>query len=233
MKKTFRDVVILLGICTMAGLQTGHAALVVTNSTAAPTSYVVSSTVATGGLAWRDDTVNGRRDVGQSFYAGSGFTLDSITFQLASNAAPQAGALGAAFTLSVYEVASASAFPTAGTAISTQTGTLTGLTGTSADFSKYVTFDMDNIALTAGKYYTVMLAFDAVAVNRSLVWMVSGSSSTYPAGQCIITTDGTTFTANNDLLFYVTGVPEPGTISLLGAGAALFLLTSRRKARMC
>lgn len=211
---------------TLFAAEKAQAALVTVGSSA-PAASFASSTVSAGGLQWRNDTINLRRDVGQSFLASSNVTLDAITFQLASNATPGSGALNAAFSLSLYQVTSASAFP-ASPAILTESGSLTGLTGTTTDFSKYVTFDLANTALIAGNYYAVVLTFPSQVANQNVVWQVSNTAASYTSGQAIISTDGTTFSANNDLVFFATAaVPEPAAASLWLAAAGVFAWKSR------
>jgi len=223
-------VLVALGLSCLP--MAARAAVVVTSDSSAPTSYFANSTVSAGGLQWRWDDVNGRRDVGQSFYTGTAaLTLDKITFQIVSNSTPGAGAANAPFTLNVYQVSSASAFPTAGTAILTETGSLSAVHATSADLGKYITFDMTNTALSASSYYAVILSFDSQAVARNMVWQVSNTPASYPNGQCIISTNGTTFSANNDLVFYASAIPEPrgGFLTLAGLGSVFIAFRLRKR----
>lgn len=222
MKTPLRTLVATLGI--LAALVPGavQATVLVTTGTAAPGSSFASSTVVAGGVQWRNNTASGLRDVGQSFFVTDSLTLDSITFRLAPDAAPGAGALTAAFDISIYQVASSSGVPTAAP-LYTETGNMAGLTGTSADFSKYVTFDLTNVALTGGNYYAVILSFPTQVANQNVTWQVSGASPTYTGGMAIVSTDGTTFSGwggGSDLVFYATAVPEPtaAAFGLLGVG---------------
>lgn len=229
MKTPLRTLVATLGLLAALVPGVGQAAVLVTTSTVAPSSSFASSTTQTSGVQWRNDTANGRRDVGQSFQATSNLTLDSVTFRIAADAAPGSGAPNASFTLSLYQVNSAGAFPSS-SAILTETGTLTGLTDTSASWNRYVTFDLTNTVLTSGNYYAVMLAFDSPAAARNLVWQV-GPSGSYSGGQSIITTDGisySSFGGGSDLVFYATAVPEPTAAAFGLFGVGLVAWRSRR-----
>lgn len=208
------------------------ASVVVTTSLDEPVDYFASNATGGGGMQWRNDTANGRRDLGQSFYVDSALDLGAVTYRIVGDASVGAGALNAAFTLSIYNVPSASGVPTAGTAISTQSGTMAGLTGTSADFNKYVTFTLDNpVTLESGKYYAAILSFDNQLANQNIVWSVSGTTAVYPDGLLIKTTDGTTFTTGNDMVFYVTAIPEPSQFAALAGLLLAGFVVYRRKAR--
>ncbi len=117
-------------------------------------------------------------------------------------------------------------------ALYTETGTMSGLTGTSSDFNKYVTFNLTDVALTGGSYYAVMLYFPTQAANRNVTWQVSNSAS-YTGGMAIISTDNTTYSgwgSGSDLVFYATAVPEPSTV-VLGLLGVAFLVLRRRSRR--
>ncbi|MDP0495121.1 MAG: hypothetical protein Q7Q73_02835 [Verrucomicrobiota bacterium JB024] len=205
-------------ILLLASAASLAASVVVTTSLDQPTDYFASNSTGGAGLQWRNDTINGRRDLGQSFYTDTALSLSAVTYRIVGDSSVGSGALNAAFTLSIYEVASASAVPTAGTAISAQSGTMAGLTGTSADFNKYVTFTMDApVSLEAEKYYAAILSFDDQVANQNIVWSVSTTTAVYPDGRLVLTTDGTTFTTGNDMVFYVTAIPEPSqTAAMIG-----------------
>jgi hypothetical protein len=217
-------------LALLASTVLSSATVLVSLDTAAPTDYFANSTAAAGGIQWRNDTVNGRRDVGQSFFTPTALTLEKFTLQFTADASPGAGASNAAFTLSLYQVASASAVPTAGTAILTETGVLP--TFQSSDMGKYITFDMANTALAANSYYALILTFNTQAAAENIIFRISNTPASYPGGQAIISTDGTTFSSYStgaDFVFYATAVPEPGTVALAVVAFVSLVPVLRRK----
>lgn len=231
MKNQLPSLIAASCLLVLTGVRPAAATVLVSVSDTAPTSSFASNTSTAGGVQWRNNTASGLRDVGQSFLASTNLTLDSITFRLAPDAAPGAGALTAAFSVSIFQVSSASGVPS-GTALYTETGTMSGLTGTSSDFSKYVTFNLTDVALTGGNYYAVMLYFPTQAANRNVTWQVSNSAS-YTGGMAIVSTDNTNYSgwgSGSDLVFYATAVPEPSTV-VLGLLGLAFVVLRRRASR--
>jgi len=208
------------------------ASVVVTTSLDEPVDFFASNSTGGAGLQWRYDTTNGRRDLGQSFYTDSALSLSAVTYRLVGDSTPGAGSLTAAFTLSIYEVPSAAGVPTAGTALSAQSGNMAGLTGTTADFNKYVTFTMDTpVALEADKYYAAILSFDSQAANQNIVWSVSTNTNVYPDGRLVLTTDGTNYSTGTDMVFYTTAIPEPSQTAAIAGVFLAALVLYRRKVR--
>jgi len=204
-------------------LQIGCAAVITTLSAAAPVGHVEES-YTTGtpiGLQWRNDTINGRRDLGQSFLVDEGFVFDSFSFQL-QQAVPS-GTPGASFTVSIFEN---STIFSVGIAKSTQTGTISGLTAGSGAGS-WLTFDIANLVVSSGFYYSIILSFDAQVANQTLNFN-SISPGAYPGGAAWVSTNGSTFTSpgGQDLLFYVQSIPEPSTVAILISAA--FVLAGTR-----
>jgi len=219
-------------LALFASAVASSAAVLVTLDTAAPTDFFASSTAAAGGIQWRNDTTNGRRDVGQSFFTPTALTLDKITFQLATDAPPGAGASNATFTLALYQVSSASAVPTSGTAILTETGTLPAFLST--DVGKYITFDFASTTLTANSYYAIILTFNSQSAAENVTLRISNTPTSYTGGQAIVSTDGTTFTSYStgaDFVFYATAIPEPGTVGLALVAFCGLVPALRRKLR--
>jgi hypothetical protein len=179
-------VLLLAGLGLLAVLVPNDAAATVLVSTSdlAPVSYFAHSTERAGGVQWRNSSTPGLRDPGQSFYVENDPLLDSIPFRLGPDAAPGAGALTAAFHVSIYEIAAAGSVPFS-EAFYTDSGTMTGLTGTPADFSKYVTFDLNDVALQGGKSYTFNLSFPTRAVERQATFPVSGAAPDYTGGMVL------------------------------------------------
>lgn len=216
----------------LASAAFSSATVLVSLDSAAPTDFFASATNAAGGIQWRNDTTNGRRDVGQSFFTPTALTLDKITFQLITDAPPGAGASNASFTLSLYQVSSATAVPSSGTAILTDTGTLPAFQG--SDTGKYITFDLASTALAANSYYAIMLTFNTQSAAENVTFRISNTPASYTGGQTIISTDGTTFTSYStgaDLVFYATAIPEPGTVGLALVAFCGLVPVLRRKLR--
>jgi hypothetical protein len=234
MKNLLPSILAASSLLVMLGVRPAAATVLVSVSGSAPASSFASNTTSSGaGLQWRNDTTNGLRDVGQSFSVATNLSLNAITFQIASNSAPGTGVLNAAFNLSIFQVSpnNNTGIPS-GAAISVQSGILTGLTATSLDWSKYVTFTLGtSVALTSGNTYAVMLDFTTQAANRNIVFQYNSPSS-YVPGQMIISTNGTSyslFDSSNrpDFVFYATAVPEPSTV-VLGLLGVAFLVLRRR-----
>lgn len=198
-------------------------------------SYAVSTPVAPttlSGLQWRNDTVNGRRDVGESFYAAGALTLEAFGLQVYPTNTVQSGDPGAAVTLSIFQSASATSI---GTLYASEGGTFPSATpGTGA--GDWLAFDLTDLSLDGGYYYTMLVSFDVNAASRGLV-LADVINSDYTAGQSW-QYDGTTYSRSgaNDLNFYVQGVtaaPEPRSmaLTLLGGAVALLAWVRRRHRR--
>lgn len=144
------------------------------------TSLVYFISEETTGIQWvNDDSIS--RSLGQSFLARKNALMDSLSFKAAGNIQP--GASEASFTLTIYESAVAKEL---GTAISTQTGTYMN-TSENPINGGWVTFDVEDVNLVAGKYYTCILSFNEAGVMRQS--QVFQQSSGYGKGYLWMTTD--------------------------------------------
>lgn len=140
-----------------------QAAVTVSYNAAQPTKDVLTSFAADKGLQgiqWRKDLESGKRDVGQSFRVTNNAILDSFSYKVAGNVQP--GASESSFTLKIYENPNSKSL---GTVISTQTATYLS-TAENPINPGWVTFDVENVNLKAGNYYTCMLSFDEADVDR-------------------------------------------------------------------
>jgi PEP-CTERM putative exosortase interaction domain len=211
----------------------------------APTENVFAHTEFTGtnsGLAWRNDPTQTpvRRDIGQSFYTGSESVIfDKITFKSAGANIPLVFQDNAdiKFTLSIYEVPTASAFPsTEGSKlISSQEGDFAGfaagLSASSGNIAgtafNYITFDFDDVALNANSYYMVVLSFNQSAAGLNLALGNNGSNSYFSEGTGAFAADGGAWGAASDFYFYAQSapVPEPGTSGAFLLGGLLLSLS--------
>lgn len=205
-----------------------QAAVVTSISATAPTGpdIVTSQTDYSGGLSWYNTGAGSIRDVGQSFLATSDYTLDKITLALGGSFGSVAATSD--FTLTLYSAPSLSTSPASATVVSVQTGTFAFSTG-SGGSGTFLTFDLADVALTAGTYYTLMFAFDDALANNSLT-VRQNISSTYSNGYRWLF-DGTSYTSSTgaDLTFYVHAVPEPSTVMLVVAALVAGVLLRRRR----
>lgn len=209
-----------------AGLFSAEASVIVSYDAAIPTSNVLVSydPDATTGYQWRDNE-NSKRDLGQSFLAASDVVMDSFSIKSGGNL--QNGAKGALFTLTIYESSSAGSL---GSTLSSQGGTY--LTEGSIS-GAWVRFDVDNVNLSSGNYYTVMLSFDTPDVqDQDQVFTLSSvaASSSYADGRSWQANEGAAASSSTayDYGFAVQVVPEPMTLGMLGAGGVVLLIARRK-----
>ncbi|MFA5688054.1 MAG: hypothetical protein WC959_02725 [Kiritimatiellales bacterium] len=143
-----------------------------------PTENVVAQSVAgTAGYAWKAISSTDCRDIGQSFYVTNDLRIDS--FSLCASSGIGAGASGAAFTVTIYK---SDAVSSIGSAISVQTGTYF-LSSDGVKAKDWITFDIDNITLSGGFYYTFVLSFDDYAVSRNHAFLHNTGTDMYPSGR--------------------------------------------------
>ncbi|MDR1283788.1 MAG: PEP-CTERM sorting domain-containing protein [Opitutaceae bacterium] len=225
---------------------------------AAPVDNVFASTERTTNLAgepvnqalgWRNDpsVSPAMRDVSQSFTTGSSAVVfDKITFKVGGGAIPDAlkDNAEATFKLVIYKMPSASALPgdSQKQPVSEQTGSFAGFAADKATGSgniigtqsNYITFDFDNVSLSANTCYSVVLSFTASGSGFNIALAHNGNDNTFADGAGSISTDGTTWSASSDFYFYAQGtssIPEPASIALLVggiAGVAVFVRKRRR-----
>ncbi|GHC09923.1 PEP-CTERM sorting domain-containing protein [Cerasicoccus arenae] len=194
--------------------------------TAPDTNIEASFTSGTAsGYQWRDNE-NSRRDLGQSFLADSSFTLDAFSFSALGNV--QAGASGASFDVKIFESDNISLI---GSAISTQSGTYL-TSGSNPVSGNWIVFDLEDVALTAGNYYTIVLSWDSAGVQDQdqVFGMVSGNL--YGDGSAWESSDGVNFSSlGGDLQFTVQSIPEPSTVALFLGVVAISVVARQRRNR--
>lgn len=215
-------------IATVADL--GHAAVLTSLSASAPSGLEImaSQTGASGGLSWYNTGAGSLRDVGQSFLATSDFTLDKITLMLGGSFNSTSATSN--FTLTLYSTASLTTSPATATTVSAQTGTFAFSAGSGGD-GTFLTFDIADVVLTAGTYYTFMLSLNDASANNSLT-VKQNTSSAYSDGYRWLY-DGTSYTSSSgaDLTFYAMApVPELSTTMLLTTSLGLLALIRRKRA---
>lgn len=209
------------------------AGIIVTSSASAPTGSIIASydpMSDTNAYFWRwtGDAGLGRVEMGPSFLIspGSDMLVDRLTLRAREHGAD---VLGQNYRLDVWEFSSAT--DTVGDAlINTQLGTLP-VSGLSAP--SYWTFDFDDVLLTAGKQYGILLAFTEGAAAGRYVHFSQDFVDGYAGGR-LVSRAGTPPDwdfGGHDLTFYVQGsaaVPEPSSFLLLFAAAGIGLVYSVR-----
>lgn len=210
------------------------AAVTIVNSDLAPTENVVTSFEpgASVGYAWRDNT-SAERDLGQSFLAESSFTLDSFSFLTAGNV--QFGASGAAYTVTVYEgadITEGGSISLLGSAISTQTGNFL-TSGSNPVSGDWLIFDVDNVSIVAGHYYTLMLSWDTAGIaTQEQVFAVTNPGG-YANGRLWEGAGASTnYTSTGlDLAFTVQSIPELSSFASIIGVLSMCVVARRRRLR--
>lgn len=172
--------------------------------------------VTGSGYAWRNN-LSGRRDLGQSFLVLTNTMMDAFSLKAAGNI--QNGASMAAFTVKVFESSNESSI---GSVLLTQPGTYLSAAQNPVN-PGWITFDIEDLSLTAGKYYTVVLSFDNAGVNLQEQVFSVGVPSQYSGGTVWTSADGITYsTVNLDLGFVVHsgGVGDPRILEVDQRGGA-------------
>lgn len=215
----------------LAAAGAAPAAVLTSLSSTAPSGadVLASQSGFSGGLGWYNTGAGVVRDIGQSFLATSSFTLDKITLALGGSF--NSTTATSSFTLTLYSASNLATSPASATTVSTQTGTF-AFTNGSGGTGTYLTFDIANVALTSGTYYTFMLSLNDPSASNSLT-VRQNTSSTYSDGYRWLF-DGTSYTsstAGSDLTFYVqAAVPEPSAAVMALAGVGVLLLVRRKQA---
>ncbi len=219
----------LLGLLTSIAITRADGAMMISVGDTAPTTDIVASQTTTSNGYQLRNTPTSYRNYGQSFQWLGGEMLDRITLQLNNAGAVGASAPGANIQLEIFEVFNQfSDAPTNPTPISIQTAVLPA-SGMAND--KYLTFDIDDVALDDLSYYMFFLTLtDAADANLQVTFQV-GVHASYGNGKIIMQDNTTTYSAQaNDLVFYLqsTPVPEPGSLGLLAFGGLLLSRVKRR-----
>lgn len=211
--------------------------VIVSTATTAPSVNVVSSfAIADAGVAgyqWRNDSTNGRRDLGEVFFPAAALDLKAITLQLQSSSG--AGTKEAAFTLTVFRFSALSPAVTVDEVVGSFSGTIPNATYAANTF---ITFDItgSNVKLQSGATYGFLLSFDEPAATRAMSFQFVNTANATPLGRRLESANGTTFSVSTTSLeFYIqatpTAVPEPSSAALAGGAVALaagFVVRRRR-----
>ncbi len=200
-------------------------------STSAPTENIVfSQPDYTSGLGWFN-TDTSRRDVGQSFLATSNFTLEAITYTMGGFFSSTTSTSD--YTINIYSTSSLEAAPNTGTLVSSQSGTFT-FEDQDGGNDTFLTFDIEDVSLSSGKYYTIMLVLDDNIAGNSIT-LKQSSGSVYADGYRWLY-NGTDYSSSttSDMTLYLTGstIPEPsGAMIFPAIGGLLAVLIWKRKQR--
>jgi len=199
--------------------------LVVSYSANAPQENVyVSHIVANpNSVEWHGQPSPGvRRDVGQSFFVTNNIIMQSFSLQLGGSL--QTEARNAGITMTIYQSDTQTAI---GTVVGSQSGQYLGA-DSGAALDGWVTFTIDDVNLVGGNYYTVMLSFDELAVNRRQALRQQTAGNSFADGRRWFS-DGSTLSdsVEGDLAFSVQAIPEPGSVSLMIIGLSGALLCRR------
>lgn len=121
-----------------------------------PANNVAVSHIPENKAGWgcRNSSTVGRRDLGQSFLATNSFTLSAFTFQI--SAGIREDTAQAPVTMKVFESSNAGVI---GSVISSTAGTYLSWEDKAAA-GGWVTFDIDDVEVSTGKYYTVLITWN-------------------------------------------------------------------------
>ncbi len=152
------------------------------------------------GYQWRNNDSGGRRDLGQSFKAAANGTMTAFSVAVAGNV--QVGAYNAAFTVTVYESDRSSEM---GKAVSTQKGTYLDRFSNPIN-PGWITFELEAVSLTGGKYYTIIFSWDNLGIARQ-DQVFASANHIYSDGRLWESADGKQFKSSTgaDLVFCVQG----------------------------
>lgn len=166
-------------------------------------------------------TIGSHRDLGQTFLipGASDVSIESFVFRFSTTDKP-AAIQRAGFTLSIYQIDSATSMPEGLSPLYQQTGTLPD----SISSLDYLTFGLDTpFAATGGGYYAVQLSFNEPVANRS-IFFISATKDRYSFGTMYtysnVAANDTTMTygianAQLDFAIIATAIPEQKVSGLL------------------
>lgn len=160
------------------------------------------------------------RDVGQSFRAG----LDNIVKVDLYLSRTTTMTADRTVTVSIY--ATDGQWPTGDALISATMQSSAISTASAAWYS----FDLSKASLTVGNTYAIVLSIQQEAHAGSISLQAQNKPAGYAYGKNLERKDGPTWTSSNqDAMFRTYGeVPEPGTLALIGVGAAAIVRRRRR-----
>ncbi len=235
------------------GLAASATASVLTASPTAPSGPLVKVAHPNTGVPFTNErdlryrTGGADRDLGQTFTAPENFTAASVTVRISANNANsmQSGVYDQTLTLRFYNVTDATTYDAANF---TPNGVYnyTFPSSGSVNIGDYLTFQLDSgIALTSGNVYGFVLQWDTEAANKIVKLHHNGAFTGYSGGVGIEQNFGSGTgdvrpalaftqldgTAGRDLTFFVTAIPEPGALAVIGVGLAAMIVRRRLQRR--
>ena len=170
---------------------------------AQPTNTVVSyipPMEEMSGYAWANNANPYRRDMGQTFLAPRDFTMHSFSYCLSKGLRTEA--VKAAFTVTVFESTIQGRI---GTVISKQSGIyLDSRVRPKPAIDGWVTFDIEDLDLTKGNFYTLMLSWDQQAESKRDQGFFVKNPGSYAGGNLWVSANGKRYSKNKaDMVFVV------------------------------
>lgn len=218
-----------------ASTAASRATVVVNFGESAPSANIITSYVPASQDAYAWVGIDGvDRVLAESFVTpiNSDYSMTSITMKL-NQTIPQSFSSPSAFSIDFYQLSNPGQNPGSATFLSTQSGSIQTTTSIAVAGS-FFTFNLDApIALTAGTSYLYVLSFDSVADYNILPLAISSSQPAPNDSIAWVNQNNSGWSNTGETYVYYiqgTAVPEPGTISLVGAAAvAAFLIYRKRR----
>ncbi len=195
-------------------------AIILSDSALPPPHSFISNPPAAGFTSGFNN--NYTNSLGQQFQSASAFVLDQIVIYTGA-------AVPAAFNFTLHiEKFASNAITSTRTSVSTQTGTSKVI----HSGNRYLTFDIENVAIEANTMYGFRLTIDAAAPTHYFQ-LTTDTKSAYSAGATYYITNPSTapvvHSYSNDLVFHLVAIPEPAHLLLLGGGLLLLVANRRRR----
>lgn len=136
------------------------------------------------GYQWRNDTVSGRRDLGQMFRAPRDFLMNALSLHLFSS--PSTSLSGSPYTVKIYGMpapvitGTTTTWPlVAGDPLLVWSSTLPSFTAGATGFLR---FPFPPLPLKKGNYYLAMLSLDQQAAGMNMQFFANNTVTSYPDG---------------------------------------------------
>jgi len=214
-------------------------AAVLTQSASAPADPNIQisqsdfSVSGQGNLAGGNDFTDNYGAPGQTFTPLSSFNLTTVTVKGGGDS----GGLqsGAVFTITISQVTGGTTL----TDLSQETAFLVipnedDLPPNRSNNTDYLTFTLDTaVPLVSGTQYAFSIYTDTgwygLAKSSTDVYAGGAAIQQGSAQRSVSSGDAITNIQGDDRTFFITGVPEPGTVALLGLGLGVSLIFRRRR----